>query len=407
MTMRKLLRQPLTMAAMLLLGGLLSSPAQAQFIGYTSPQTVQSSLATNVACTGLVQNYTVPNLGQTQHYAFISYSAQPQNALAVIQGLDVSGNATVISDAMQGQPSTTGSSAILVGLGYFPVVRIQIICSTVGAPTFSLTYMGASATAYSPLGSQVATQLDKVLLTNAPANANGASQPATPPFGNSSGELVFQYAASGPTGSTLQVVCGGSSPSTNIGTGHIQTFSFTPGTANTQQIFIVPPSPCPFYEVQYTSGGASATTYNLEYFFNAPGNITNTTLTVADPCLATSTQKLSAPINITTATTTQIVGLVTGQKIYPCSIVIDANVNSSSVESFQWVYGTGSSCGTGTTALSGAMLSGASTGTGPIALAVAGGTLFGIPVSNALCLTTVQVSGLNLNVQGHVSYVQQ
>jgi len=77
------------------------------------------------------------------------------------------------------------------------------------------------------------------------------------------------------------------------------------------------------------------------------------------------------------------------------------------VESFQWEYGTGASCGTGTTTLSGAMLSGAGTGTGPIFLELAGGTLLNIPVSNALCLVTVQVSGANLNVSGHISYVQQ
>jgi diaminopimelate epimerase len=117
--------------------------------------------------------------------------------------------------------------------------------------------------------------------------------------------------------------------------------------------------------------------------------------------------KSSAPINITTATTTQIVGLVGGQKIYPCSIVIDANVNSSAVETFQWEYGTGASCGTGTTALSGAMISAATTGNGPVFLGLAGGTLLNIPVSNAFCLVTVQVSGANMSVQGHISYVQQ
>jgi hypothetical protein len=261
---------------------------EAQFIGYTSPQTVQQSLAVAVPCTGSAQNFAVQNLGQTQHYAFITYSAQPMNALVVMQGIDLQGNAAVISDTMQGQPSTTGGSAVLVGLGYFPKIQIQVICATGGSPTFTLTYMGTSSTSFVPQGAQIATEVDKVLLTNAPANANGGSQLATPPFGNSAGQVVFQYSVTGPAGSSLLVQCGGSSPSTNIGTGHIQLYTFPLATGAGQQLFAVPASPCPFYNVQYTSGGASAATYNLEYFFAPPGlaapgfqgaNITGTTAT--------------------------------------------------------------------------------------------------------------------------------
>src|SRR5437899_2681628 len=45
----------------------LASASPAQFIGYTSPQTVDQTLASNLACTGGVQNFTITNLGQTQH----------------------------------------------------------------------------------------------------------------------------------------------------------------------------------------------------------------------------------------------------------------------------------------------------------------------------------------------------
>src|SRR5208282_625388 len=50
-----------------------SLPCFAQFIGYTSPQTVQVKLATAVTCTGSPQTFitgTTPgfsNIGQTQH----------------------------------------------------------------------------------------------------------------------------------------------------------------------------------------------------------------------------------------------------------------------------------------------------------------------------------------------------
>lgn len=251
---------------------------RAQFIGYVSPQTVQTTLATNVACTGTTQDFTTgitagfSNLGQTQHYAFITYSAPPQSALVVIQGIDAAGNATVISDAMQGQPSVTGLSAVLVGLGYFPQIRIRVICSTAGAPTFSITYMGASSTAFVPQGSQIATAVDKVLLSGFSAGSNGGSQTATPPFGNSSGVLIFKYSGgSGPAGSSLSVSCFGSTTTTSQGSGQVQTFTYPIAQIAAQQLFAVPASPCPFYAVNYNSGGASANTFNLEYVFSEPG----------------------------------------------------------------------------------------------------------------------------------------
>jgi hypothetical protein len=131
--------------------------------------------------------------------------------------------------------------------------------------------------------------------------------------------------------------------------------------------------------------------------------------TFPDPC-ASPTLKKSVAINITTATTTTLVPLVSGQTIYPCTIVVDLGLNSSAVMSIQFEYGTGASCGTGTTALSGPMVAGASTGTGPVFFAAAGGiTQFQIPVSNGFCVlsTLTGTPTAPFGAQGWATYVQQ
>lgn len=280
---------------LLLLTGCAARQSRAQFIGYTSPQTVQATLATNTACSGTTQSFTTGvtpgfrNLGQTQHYAFVTFTGTPTKAIASIQGLDVNNNATTISDAMQGQPVNSGiTSSVLVGLGYFPNIRISIICSA-GA-SFSITYMGASATAFQPEGTQLTTLVDKTLFAGASAGSSDSSIPAVPPFGNLAGALVFNYVGgTGPTGSTLVVSCGGSTSTSALGLSHAQQFTYSLAQTASQQFFIVPSSACPNYQVSYNSGGASANTFNLEYFFTS----------VAQP-------EIYQYNNITTNTNTQV-----------------------------------------------------------------------------------------------------
>jgi hypothetical protein len=263
--------------SLLLLMGCAARRAQAQFIGYVSPQTVQATLATNTPCTGVQQNFTTgntpgfQNTGQTQHYAFITYVGTPAKASASIQGLDVAGNATTISDTMQGQPINSGiGSSVIVGLGYFPQIRISVVCSV--GTSFNLTYMGSSATAFLPQGTQITTEVDKILFAGAPAGSSDTSIPAVTPFGSSAGQLVFSYVGgSGPAGSTLQVDCGGSTSTSAFPLAKAQSFLFNVAQVTTQQIFVVPSSSCPNFRVQYNSGGASANTFNLEYFFNQVG----------------------------------------------------------------------------------------------------------------------------------------
>ncbi len=74
-----------------------------------------------------------------------------------------------------------------------------------------------------------------------------------------------------------------------------------------------------------------------------------------DPCF-TNTPKSSVAINISTATTTQLVAGIVGQKVYICGFTISM-VSTVAANTLQLVYGTGASC-TSPTNLTGVMSSG-------------------------------------------------
>lgn len=132
---------------------------------------------------------------------------------------------------------------------------------------------------------------------------------------------------------------------------------------------------------------------------------------IADPCnsLSQANRKTSI-ISITSSTTVQLATPVNGQVVYPCSLILDLNVNSSATITAQFEYGTGGTCGTGTTNLTGAMAGGASTGLGPVFLGLSGNTLWNIPASQGLCIVTV-IGGAptspNNGAFGSITYIQQ
>lgn len=132
---------------------------------------------------------------------------------------------------------------------------------------------------------------------------------------------------------------------------------------------------------------------------------------IQDPCNSLSvSNRHTVPISVTSSTTVQLVAPVNGQVIYPCSLMLDINVNSSATISAQFQYGTGATCGTGTTNLTGAMPSGASTGVGPVFMAEAGNTLWAIPASQGECLVVViggSPTAPSNGIFGYETYIQQ
>jgi len=125
-------------------------------------------------------------------------------------------------------------------------------------------------------------------------------------------------------------------------------------------------------------------------------NIANPAAT-SDPCENPNVLKSSSLVNISTATTTQLVALSGTTRVYACGF--SATVSGTS-PTLLFLYGTGAACATGPVNLSGTF----AITTGTLVSLGYGGMLFASAAGNALCLTT---GGTTPSVQGVLTYVQQ
>lgn len=116
----------------------------------------------------------------------------------------------------------------------------------------------------------------------------------------------------------------------------------------------------------------------------------------ADPCMDPNVAKSSVSVNIASATTTQIVAISGTTTVYVCGWVFTA---AGTNPTYQFEYGTGASCGSGTTVLTGTFL--------PVVSSVnsvfGAGTIIKGAAANAVCI----VSGGTPSIQGAVTFVQQ
>jgi len=419
------LRQVFLIAALALGFACAAQPARAQFLGYVANQGVTQPVFSNADCSSTLTSVPLQNIGQVGHAVAYTITSGGVNVQPVIQG---SANGTTYFQISNNAPSQPG---IISGVGAYPFLRVQVTGGGAGC-RITANYTGSTvATTINLTGSNAQFMYQFNPFTAAPAGTTANSANLTPPYGDASGYLVFSYVGTGPTGSTIAVnsIDGPTNTTNTVATFNLAT------TAATAQVFPLPRYSTGTVFLTYTAGGASATTFTVSYYFTYPGQGPLATqpisgaVTIAgqpisvtfpspqavtcsgctftpssvDPCQSPSIAKSSAPINITTATTTQIVGLVSGKTIYPCAISVQENSNTGNI-TYQWEYGTGSACGTGTAALSGPF----ATDNSQIASQSLGGlTLMAIPVSNALCLVTTGTPGTNAGVFGFVSYVQQ
>jgi hypothetical protein len=264
----RIVKRFLWFLTVLALGGLLAPhKVQAQFIGYTAPQTVNVALATNLACTGSSQTFTTgitpafSNIGQTVHFVVLTAGGNLGGVQAFVQGSnDATGmNWVTISDTL------TQVNGGIVGQGYYAVIRVVVKC---GTGTFSLNYSGTSIPPTQAYASNLLQLVDKNVMIAQPANANLTTGNYFSPFGSSSGALVAVYAAgAGPVGSTLTVTC-----ITQASTPNGVTFGpFTLAASTAVQSFPINAAVCPIFNVAYVSGGASANNVTVDYTFNPPG----------------------------------------------------------------------------------------------------------------------------------------
>ena len=359
---------------LLALLALASWPAHAQFIGYTSPQTVQQTLATNLACTGAAQTFVVQNLGQTQHYLSVAQVTNATSFSAEIDGIDRQGNTYLISDVLQ-RPSagSSPSNGNVAASGYFPKVQVSITCSPITA-TFSASYSGASATFNQNVGSYLAAELDKSIFSGLPQNTTANAPTFQTPFGVSAGTLTFQYGTAGAPGNTVQVTCTGS-----------PTLTFTLDSITAVQTFEVPNRSCTFVTISYqSSGSGGANTFGLGYLFAPPGLAS---FSAWDPCQSGQFLKITLAVSAAAAGTTRIVTALTGTQTYVCGYQISQAATAGTV---RFVYGTGANCGTGTTNISGAM---SMTAGQAITYGNGGAVVFAPPQDQDLCITATGAGG--------------
>jgi hypothetical protein len=346
-----------------------------QFIGYTSPQTVTSTPFPNpTTCTGAAQTANVPNLGQTVHQLTFTPITGVGSFTAKLQGSNDGVNFLDISDSSQGAPGSSTMQTLSVSGVYYAVVRVNVVCTA--SNTFAATYAGTSVTAGPFGGGPLVTQIDKQLTNGASAGSTITFPSLVPPFGNTGGQIQFAYlGGAGPSGSTITVNCGYTAlPASTILT-----------TAALVQTFNVAPGACSRVAVTYTSGGASANTYQLDYIFNSTGM-----LNPADPC--TSAAKQSAFANITTATTTALVPAPTSAqaRVYVCGII--AQLNSTTASTVLFEQGTGASCAGTPTALT-ATYTNSTIVSEPILVGNGSATVFSGAPGNGICaVTTVGTS---------------
>lgn len=123
----------------------------------------------------------------------------------------------------------------------------------------------------------------------------------------------------------------------------------------------------------------------------------------ADPC--SYAVKSSASINISSATTTQLVAISGSTAIYVCGFTVTINQIITTANTIQFEYGTSTNC-TGVNKLTGLFGAGGITAGLPIAVTYGygTGTIFTAPASNGLCALT---AGTTPNIQGVLTYVQQ
>ena len=283
------------------------APARAQFIGFSSPQTVQQTLAPALtACTGVAQNFPVQNLGQTQHYASIVASNANVSVTLKIQGLDVNGNFFTISDVVFGS-GISGANPTVTASGYFPIVRVVVLCT---GGTFTLSYSGASSTPNVIAGAYLSAQVDKPIFAGQAASLSFPSGLIVPPFGSTAGTLAFQFTTAANAGATLNVVC-----VANGVNGTYWTEVFAIANTLAMQSFSVGGQNCGLLQVTYTTGGGAGTAA-LDYLFTSPGLLNSTlasythiTATTATTIKGTAGTFLGVNINTAAAGTVSVFDL--------------------------------------------------------------------------------------------------
>ncbi len=295
MNVKKLLLYSL---AALLLIGYAAQPAAAQFVGYTSPQTVNQQIfsAVNTTQTSPVATFPctpqvggtgcgIPNIGQSIHYITVRASSTC-NFRLTLQGSNDGLNWFDMAESSSDSGLNGGSPGFggFAGSGSFNAYRLNLQVGTCSG-TLNVWYSGTSVTSGSVGGNLNYSSQYRRILALAPNSTTGLTLTATsktiyPTNGNTAGTLSFSFASNNCAGGSLLVQAGPDAA-------HLTTLTtITPANVlNNTQSFPLPASNAGAMVLSYTACGTE--TYDVLVEFAPPGafngflgtNITTTTAT--------------------------------------------------------------------------------------------------------------------------------
>lgn len=381
-------------------------PAHGQFIGYTSPQTVQKQLLTAAPCQAAAQSVVVQNLGQSQHYALYSMTGGIASIQVVIEASMDGTTFFAISPVDSDQSSFLGlpSGGIVTASGYYPVVRVNLKTCTnpsVGGITINVFYSGTSVASGPLAGSLNPGAYYRVPLLNNVTPAGMGAVDVFSPTGNAGGRIYLQpFVANCPT-VTITASFGPdanhlTSPATTLGT-------FVAPTVGVSSFITVAPAEVAFIRLGFSNGGGcgGGAVFDSSYQFtpiSASGSV--------DPCQNSGVAKSSVAINISTATTTQLVAPSGTTAVYVCGFDFTISEVITTANTLLFNTGTAATCAGATVTKTGLYGAGGVLAAAPIHIERAGpGTVFSSAASSGVCaITAIGATG---SFQGILTYVQQ
>ena len=302
----------------------------AQFLGYTSPQTVGPITCLNAVSAPATSSSTpgnaafIPALGQSVHY--LTYTTSGTITTMSIQ-LDASFNNTTFFRVSE-TASSPGSGAVSANV-YYPFMRCNLTAIT-GGGSVTAIYTGTSVSAGPPSGIFNSSGIFNKTLATAANAALDATYDFPIPTGNSGGTIYLTYNAVAST-STIVVRAGiDSSQLTNV-------IILVP-INNTRSAFSIPSQAANVGQVAYAPGGGIGT-YDLSYSFGGSSN-TSATL-VVNPSLAIPTIcDLQQDILLSVAGNTQVLAGSGQSRIAICHI----SFSSTAMTDITFTRGTGVNC---------------------------------------------------------------
>ena len=237
--------------------------ARAQFIGFTSPQTVGPITCINAASVPTTSSPTpgaasfIPSLGQTVHYVTYTSTSAFSNLSLQLDGSIDGTNWFRISEI-----SSSPSSGALSANVYLPFVRCNLTRADPNAMVTAV-YTGTSVSAGGPSGLFGSIYTRAVTIGGNTSFTNSFTIPL--PNLNTAGTIYLRYFPTGYAGATLTVEAG---PDANNFT---TLTTLTLANVATAQPFTIPGASAAVARLTFTTAGPSTVTYDLFYSFT-PGS---------------------------------------------------------------------------------------------------------------------------------------